>query len=355
MAITYGPSGQPAASTYNYDALVATSLANYRKTLVDNISSSSAFFKKIKWESRDGGLHLAEDLMYALAPTDTYEGYDELALTPTNGITQAQFGWSQASTPVSISEAERKKNKHRIVDLVAAKIQQADISMQEFWPKAFLRGSYESGGTSLTTPYTSASNGSTFVDPLPKLVAYDPTASLEIGGINQSTYTWWRNNKKESAATTTTGFLQEWVNMYNTCSLGPGGPPDLILVDQITWELLHQAWYDKYRNPAPGNESFPFPNMKFWNATVVWDQYVPNVYTGDTNTTSTGYGTAYFLNTSFFKCCYESETNFVMTEFQKPTNQDAKFKHILWMGGVTVNNRRKHGVIGKIARTLTNG
>ena len=35
MAITYGPSGQPAASTFNYDALVAASLANYRKTLVD--------------------------------------------------------------------------------------------------------------------------------------------------------------------------------------------------------------------------------------------------------------------------------------------------------------------------------
>src|SRR5574339_81934 len=127
MSITYGPSGQPAASTFNYDALVASSVANYRKTLVDNISSASAFFKKVKWESRDGGLYLAEDLMYALAPTDTYEGYDELALTPTNGITQAQFGWSQASTPISISEKERKQNKHRIIDLVTAKIQQADI------------------------------------------------------------------------------------------------------------------------------------------------------------------------------------------------------------------------------------
>lgn len=351
MAITYGPSGQPAASTYNYDALVATSLANYRKTLTDNISSSNAFFKSIAWESRDGGLYLAEDLMYALAPVDSYDGYDELPLTPTNGITQAQFGWAQASAPISISEKERKQNKHRLVNLVSSKIMQAEIGMKEFWGKAFLQGSMSGGGASLLTPYTSPANGSQFVDPLPKLVAYDPTASLEIGGINQSTNTWWRNRTKQSAATTYAGLLNEVMTMYNTTSLGPGGAPKLGLCDQTTWELINLAYYAKYQGRMEQVGNYPYPTVKFWNMDLTWDEYVPDVATGVVSTATKG--TMYFLNPTFFKCCYESETNFVATDFERPINQDAKYKHILWMGGVTINNRRKQGVIGNIARTLT--
>ena len=99
MAITYGAAGQPLQTTTNFDALFSASLANYRKTLTDNISTSNFFFHKMKemglWEGRDGGLYLVEDLMYALSPVDTYDGYDELPLTPTEGITQAQYQWRQ--------------------------------------------------------------------------------------------------------------------------------------------------------------------------------------------------------------------------------------------------------------------
>jgi hypothetical protein len=355
MATTYGSSGQPAQSTFNYDALVATSLANYRKTLQDNVSASNSFFKEITWRSEDGGLYVAEDLMYELTPVDSYEGYDELPTTPTNGITQAQFQWSQCATPIAISEKERKQNKHRIVNLVTSKIMQAEIAMKEFYPKAFLQGGMVNGsGSNLYTAYTSLVNGSTFVDPLGKLVYYEAAStwpSLSIGGIDQNTNSWWRNQSDESGATTATGFMNEILHMYNLCSKGPGGPPDLILCDQVTWELVHQAYRLYFQNTAKEDGNFPFPNIKFFGSRIVWDEYVPDVSSGTTSTAT--YGSMYFLNTKFFNCAYEAETNFVPTDFQRPTNQDAKFKHILWMGTVTMSNRRKHGVIGKIARTLT--
>lgn len=355
MATTYGPSGQPAASTYNYDALVATSVANYRKTLQDQVSTSNSFFKSITWKSEDGGLYVAEDLMYDLTPVDSYEGYDELPLTPTNGITQAQWQWAQAATPISISEKERKQNKQRIVNLLTSKLMQAEIAMKEFWPKAFLRGALaNSSGSYLYTAYTSLINGSTFVDPLPKLVYYESGStwpSLSIGGIDQNTYSWWRNQSKASSATTTDGFMSEILNMYNNCSKGPGGAPDLILCDQTTWELVHKSYRAYFQNTAREDGNFPFPNIKFFNSRIVWDEFVPDVANNSTDTSTKG--TMYFLNTKFFNCAYESETNFVPTEFQRPTNQDAKYKHILWMGTVTMSNRRKQGVLGNIARTLT--
>jgi hypothetical protein len=356
MPLTYGIPGQPAQSVFNYDALVSTSLAAYRKQLQDNISSSNAFFKTVNWTSQDGGLYVAVDLMYGLSPTDSYDGADELPLTFTDGITQAQFQWAQAVTPIAITGKQEKMNKQRIISLIESKIKQAEISMREFWAKAFLQGSLAGSGSSLTTPYTSPVNGSYFVDPLPKLIYYEPASawpSLSIGGIDQNTATWWRNQSKASTATTREAFMQEVLNMYNACSKGPGGPPDLILCDQITWELVHASYRAYFLNTTMSDGNFPFPNLKFFNALVVWDEYVPNVAGGNLDTSSTGKGTMYFINSRSFECVYESDTNFVTTPMLRPVNQDARYQHILWMGTVTVNNRRKCGVLGNIARSLS--
>lgn len=359
MSTTYGSAGQPAQSTFNYDALISTSLANYRDTLIDNIGVSNAFFKKLydskQWESRDGGLYIVEDLMYGLASVDSYSGYDELPTTPPEGITQAQFQWSQCASPIAISEEERKKNKHRIVDLITARIQQSEIGIKQFFAQAFLQGSFTPGSAgvgSLLTPYQSTLNGSNFVDPIGKIIDFDPTQARAVGGITQSTNTWWKNQTKDiNAVTTYDAYLANTLNMYNTCSKGTGGAPDLVLVDQVSWELLALAYYKKYLANMPTDGNFPFANLKFFDAMMVWDEYMVDAKS-NVATTAT-YGTQYWFNTKFWKVVYESETNFVTTDFQKPVNQDVRVKHILWMGGVTVNNRRKQGVMGGVPRSLT--
>lgn len=358
--MTFGASGQPSTSTFNYDALVSASLANYRQSLMDNVGSANSFFYEMynsdQWESRDGGLYLIEDLMLALTPVDSYSDYDELPVTPPEGLTQAQFDWSQAAVPISISEAERKKNKHRIVDLLTSRIMQAEIGMKEFFAKAFLQGQLiNNSGSNAYTNYVSPTNGSTFIDPLFKLIAYDPTASLVVGNINQNTAAnaFWRNRTANyTAVTTYDGFIAALLNLYNTCSRGTGGAPTNALCDQLTWELLALAYYKKYQANMATEGQFPFPNVKFFDCRVVWDEFIPDV-ANNTTTPLTGKGTFCFWNKKFFKVCYESETNFVSTDFQRPVNQDAKAKHILWMGGVTINQRRKHGVAGNIARTMT--
>jgi hypothetical protein len=358
MAITFGATGAPSQITENMDALVATSLANYKKTLTDNISKSNAFYHELSkaglWEGRDGGLFIAEDLMYELGTADSYDGYDELSDAPTDGITQVQFEWRQGAAAITYSEKERIQNKHRLVNLVESKIKQAEMGFIEMFKRALLLGSLaQSAAGSLTTPWTSAVNGSTFIDPLPKLIHYAPTTSVLIGNINQSTSTWWRNQQKESAATTYSAFLAEMDNMYHNCSKGPGGPPTLIMVDQTTYELWNAAYYYKYQRQATTDNNYPFENILFHKAHVIWEEDVPNVYAGTSDTTTATGGTAYFINPQFFKVVYENERNFTHTPFVKPPKGDSKLAHILFMGQTTMNNRRKHGVVGKIARTLT--
>lgn len=354
MPITFGAGTAPSQVTTNLDALFATTLANYKETLEDAISESNALYYEIRkggmWQTADGGAYFALDLMYALAPFDSYDGYDELPDTPTDGITQAIYEWRQGAVPISYSEKERKQNKHRIIDLVKAKIKQAELGMIDSFNKFMLQGNVINGGTILT-PYTSTVNGSLFVDPLFKIIDFDPTISRSVGNINQNTNTWWRNRTATSAATTYAAFLMEWDHLYNTCSRGPGGAPNLIVTDQKTYELLNAAYYQQYRTQLRTDGNYPFENVMFRKAHIVFDQYMPDVFSGTTNTDT--YGTAAFINTQFVYMKVETETQFSMTPFQKPPRGDSRLAHILFMGQLCTSNRRKLGVMGKIARTLT--
>ena len=355
MGATFGASSAPSQLTLNFDAVMSQSLANARKTISDNISNSNAFFYEAKkrgmYESADGGAYIQEDLMYELASTDSYEGYDQLSVAGPEGITAAFYDWRQTATPIAYSELERKKNKHRIADFVQSRIKQGELGAIDFFCKALLTGN---GAGDLASPRTSPANGSYACDPLWKIITTAPTDSVLVGNINQLTYTWWRNRVKDfSAVTTYVGFLQYADNLFNTCSIGPGGKPQLILCDQTTFELWNSAYLAVYRRTADSDNDYPFPNIKFRGALVVWDENFPNLFASTLDTTTVTGGGMVMLNFEFLKVRYEAETDFIKTEFVKPANQDAKVAHILWMGNITCNNRRKQGVGWKIPRSLT--
>lgn len=345
----------PSALTLNYDAILSTTLFNYRKTLEDAISTTNAFFFYLMKVRKGGyqtitdlGDRMAMPLMYELGNADSYSGYDVLNVQPTDGITTAFFNWAQAAVPISISGLEEKKNRgeEKIISLLESKTKQAELGLQEFFNKRLLQGA---GGSTITTAYTSAMNGSVFVDPLPLQVAYNPAASVAIGNINQLTNTWWRNQFKDMTATTFTGFLKQLRTLRNNCGKGPGGPPDLHVVTQGTEELYEAALAAAHRNPSYQVADIPFDNVGFYGKPVTWDEFVPDAKNGTVTQTK---GSWWMLNTKFWGVRVDKDTNFAPTPFIKPENQDAKTAHILWLGAVGVSNRRKQGVGGGIDETI---
>ncbi len=369
MALTFGSSTAPSQVITNLDALFTQSLANYKKNLVDNIGASNALLydllKGDMYESADGGTYLTENLLYALGVMDAYDGYDELAISVTDGITQAQYEWRQLATPIAYNMKEVIQNQHKLVDLVESKIKQAEMGMQEGWAQHFMWGAVPQGGA-LTSPRTSPSNGASSIDPLPRIVSYN-TTNLTVGNISESN-TWWRPHTFTSTATTYAGYIYELTNAYNTCALGTGGPPTHVIMDQVSYQLFVQAYWSVFKtHPSETGNDFPFVATKFLTAKVVMDDKVPDVYSGTVGTQSAGvvdastltYGTAYFLNSKFFKIRYHPTRDFEMLKdengksFVKPLNGDSRVGHIAWMGNVTISNRKKQGVLGKIARTLT--
>lgn len=369
MAITFGSTSAPSNITTYLDSVFAQSLANYRKQLIDNIGATNALLYEIlasdSYEEADGGTYFGEDLMYGLADADSYDGYDELSTLPTDGITQAIYEWRQMASPIVYNMKEVIQNQHRIIDLVKSRISQSELGIQEGWAKAFYWGAQPSGGL-ITSPRVSGVNGSLGINPLPLLVSYN--TNLTVGNIPEGTNAWWKNKWATSAATTYSGFLYELENMYNLCALGTGGQPNLMLMDQVTYQNFIHAYFSVYKaSPDAIDGHYPFVGKKFLNAKVVMDDKVPDVFNGLPGVQSGGvvdpttmqYGSCYFLNTKFFKVRYHKDRNWELLKdengksFVKPINGDSRVGHVGWMGQTTINNRRKQGVLAKIARTLT--
>lgn len=377
MALTFGQITAPSNITTYLDSVFALSLANYRKTLTDNIGASNAILydliKSDAYESSEGGgTYFAEDLMYGLSPADWYSGYDTLATTTTDGITQAVYEWRQLASPISYNMKEVIQNEKKIIDLVKSRIQQCEMGIQEAWAQAFLWGNSLQGGK-LSDPKISSATNAYAIEPLPKLISYNTAGSagtaLTVGNINEFTSTWWQNHSATSVTSTTTKtysqLMYEFENMYNLCALGTGGPPTHILMDQVSYQLWIHAYFSIYKaSPDALDMEYPFVGKKFLAAKVIMDDKVPDIFTGAPGVQKGGvvdpttmlYGSAFFANSRFMKIRYHPERDFEPLKdengkwFVKPINGDSRIGHVAWMGNVTANNRRKQGCLGQIAR-----
>ena len=107
MATNPGASA-PSSYTVNYDALLSTTLFNYRDKLVDNIFKSNSFLAALKQyggiDYQSGGERIQCPLMYEENSTfDSYRGYDILDTTPQDGITSSFYEWTEIGGTISIS------------------------------------------------------------------------------------------------------------------------------------------------------------------------------------------------------------------------------------------------------------
>ncbi len=363
---TYGYSA-PGSITQNLDTVLTLAFANSGNTIFDAISKNNAIFYEVKKNGMYEGIDSPEPyievpLMYALGNAEWYEGYDVLGTQPTEGITAVQYPWRQLACPVAVSRREsRLTAAQRIKEITKAKIEQTQLTMTETFNRAFLEGSINQPDGTLYTPVSSPTTGRSGIEPIGALINWQvsvaqPTSSLVVGGLNQSERVWWRNwcsdaqvGKGGSAITTYAELLFMFELMFKKCSRGPGGPPKVILTDETTSALLNAAYYDKYRRSLASDNDYPFDNLLFHGARVVTDELMCDVKSAAAGTTL--YGTAYFVNPDFMKIKYDSQCNFILTDMQKPVNQDSKVAHSLWMGNCVMTNRRKHGVIGGIPRT----
>lgn len=314
----------------NLGVLLSTTLKNYQPTLVDNIHKSNAVFFMLKekgaWKELDGGERIVQPLMYGKNTTaGSYSGYDNLDTTPQTGIDAAEFNWKQYSVSITISGEEERKNagsKTKIIDLLEARTNQAEMSLKEQL------------GTGLFSDGTG--NGSKDLTGLEAMVL----ASGTYGGINSATYTWW-----QAVVTSVSGALTLAVmrTKFNDVTLGGKDTPDLIVTTQGRYES-YEALLTSFNSvvsiqtQSEGEKKLGdagFQALGFKGKPVVWDELCPS-------------NTMYFLNTRHMKMVVHKDANFKTTPFVKPENQDAKVAQVLFMGNLTCDRRKSFGKLTNV-------
>jgi len=341
----------------------------YRKTLVDNIFKDSAFLAYLRMSDavkrQNGGERVAIPLMYGKNDTvETHGGYSIIDTTPQDGLTTAFYEWAEIAGTISISRKEERQNsgEGRILNLLESKMKQAEMTMREKLNTDLLQGTVSSA----TFVQDTADDGSYGLNPLGyflrKNKATDPT-TLDVGNISNATNSWWRHRVGVLgtnagsvtgedfglSVSTYAGMKVALRRMYNYCSRGSGGSPNLVVFDQESFETYENALDVNVRFQNTKMGDLGFDTLKLRGATCIWDEVVPDVYTG---TTAVTLGTAFFINTNFYTLMIDSETDIVTTPFIEPENQTAKTAKILFMGQAGMSNLRKHGVALDIPRSI---
>ena len=305
------------AGNASFDSLLSTTLANYRDQLTDNIFTARPLTNHLMENGRmrmlDGGTKIVEPLIYGTNSTvGSYSGYDTISLTAQEGISAAEYDWKQYAASIAISGIEEAKNNGEaaIINLLEAKIMQAEESMREGFNTMFFADGTGNSGKDW--------NG------LANLV--DSTGT--VGGID-STATgngFWQSYEEGTAGALS---LADMATAYNSVSVG-NDHPDMVLTTQTLFEKYESLLQPQLRYTDAKTADAGFQNLLFKSAPVVYD----------THCTA---GVMFFINSKYLTLVGHSGKWFDQTEFVRPENLDAQYALIMCYGNLTVRNRAKQG------------
>jgi len=317
----------------SFDALVTTTLLNYRPKMIENLMTHEALFWLLKSKgmvNEEGGSRgIVQPIMHGENDTvRSYSGWDLLDISPQTGISAAEFDWKFLATAITISGEEEFRNqgsKTQIINLLKTKIRQAELSL-ELSLNEMLFGD-------------GSGNSSKDIQGLAAIVE-EGTAWSTYGGIDRDTYDFWRNqwatggDFDASSGTSIVG-LAKMRTMFNNTSVGKVTPDLIITTQSITEEYEAYVEGDKYRVTSNKMADAGFRNIEFKGIPMVFDNDCP-----------TGY--MYFLNSDFMRFVVGKGRNFKSTPFVRPQNQDAKSSLILLAANLVTSKSDVHGVITAI-------
>jgi len=305
------------AGNSNFDALLSTTLANYRDQLTDNIFTARPLTYMLNENGRirmlNGGTKIVEPLVYATNDTiGSYSGYDTISLTPQAGISAAEYEWKQYAGSISISGIEEAKNngEQEIINLLEAKIMQAEESIQEGFNTMF----YGDGTGNSNKNWNGLGN---IVKATGSLGGIDPA------GAGNS---FWVSYEENTATALT---LAQMATAYNTVSVG-NDHPDVVLTTQTLYEKYEALLQPQLRYTDTKTADSGFQNLLFKAAPVMYD-------------VSCTSGVMFFLNTKYLTLVGHSAKWFQQTEFVRPEDLDARYALIMCYGNLTCRNRKKQG------------
>jgi len=154
-------------------------------------------------------------------------------------------------------------------------------------------------------------------------------ATSTIQDINSTTYSFWQADVNASGSFAAQG-RSDMLTLWNALAIIPGKPSDLLVTTATVHGYYEGSLVAQQRYTSMGAGNSAFSNLMFKTAPVIFDN----------DCTS---GVMYFLNSDILELAVSSDTNFVLSEWVKPSDQDAKVAQILVGLELITTNRRKLG------------
>jgi hypothetical protein len=311
-----------------WDALLTTTLANYRMQLIDNIFNDYPFLSYINGKlgrairgssikrTVEGGESIVEHLLYEKNSTvKSYAGAEQLDTTLQEGMTIARYNWKQYAASIGITGLEKRNNQGEaaMINLLQAKATQAEMSLKD----RMSADAYADG----------TGNNSKNLTGLGALVSSTAT----VGGLNPTTFTWWAADVTASAGSFAATGIDKMRTSFNDITFG-NDKPDAIFTTQTVFEYYEKALQPQERFSGNAVADAGFLNITFKGIPVIFDRSCTSGY-------------MYILNSKYLSFVVHQDADFSTGPFITPENQDVSTAMILFQGNLTTNNRRKLAVI----------
>lgn len=292
-----------------YDQLSAITEKKFIPKLVDNIFDSAPLVQRLKkkrYERIDGGTSIIQPLGYAMNSSGGWYSGAETLLTADNDIiTGAEYHWKQVYENISINRIDELKNSGdaQKISLVKQKTKIAEKTMMD----RFSTGIYSAGSD-------------------PKSIVGLRVAistSNTVGGISQSSYSWWQAKVDSSTTTLSIAAMQARDNAATVNN----DSPTVIATTRTLYNSYYALLQPQQRFMDDSTAKGGFSSLMFNGKPVIPDSYCPANH-------------MLFLNEEYLHFFYHPEENMRFEPFQKPVNQNVKVAKIFWAGALGYSNNR---------------
>lgn len=298
-----------------YDQISGITQRKFIPKLYDNIFNSNPILqrhRKRSYELVDGGISIMVPLNYAV-PTASgwYFGADTLNVNDNDQITAAEYTWKALYTNISILRTDELKNAgdEQMISLVKSKVKIAEKQMEDQL------------GTGI---FSNATNAKSIVG-LQQIVSTSNT----IGGISQTSYSWWGAGSVDS--TTTTLSLSAMQTVWNLCTIGSWSPT-VIGTTRSIFNSYYALLQPQQRFQDTDSAAGGFQSLLFNGLPVLPDSHCPA-------------NNLFFLNEDYIHLWAHKEEDMRFEPFAKPINQNVKVAKIYWMGAYGTSNTRLQGAM----------
>ena len=301
-----------------WDQISGITEKKFIKKMADNIFDSNPLLKRLKeksYEKLDGGTSIMVPLNYATTTASGwYTGADSLSTSDNENITAAEYQWRQIYANISITRLDELKNSgdSAKLSLVKSKVQIAEKTIMD-------------------TMGTALYNDGTTLNALVGLKAIVGTAST-VGGIAQSTNSWWAGQVDSSTTTFSIAALQ---TQFNACSVDSDSPT-VIMATRANYNRYYAALQPQQRFMDSETAKGGFSSLMFNGAPFIADSHCPASH-------------IFILNEKYLHLFVHQDEDMRFEPFQKPINQNVKVAKVFWMGALGSSNNRLHGKLSAVA------